>query len=347
MRLHPALLLHTADVGGRRRLVAQASAARPPLILRDPRAVHALTVLPEAFDREGASAVWSAAGIDESVHEHLWEGFLSAGLFSGETGADLSWWDELGWREARTYHEATRDYPFLQMDQAGAFTTDAARMETYSQECSAPPIYQHVGDHIVELPRLVDADSLDDRLQRMAVDERTGCTGLALLLDVCFGERAQITVAGEGRCLLKSIPSGGARHPTEVFVAVFDVADLDAGVYHYDVEHHRLELVRDGQQREAFARATLDLFDKQPQLPCACLVFTSRVERAMWRYRDPRSFRAILVDVGHAVMAYRQVARVLGFKTYAMQKMRDAEIARLVGVDRLAQPPLYVGTLSR
>ena len=53
---------------------------------------------------------------------------------------------------------------------------------------------------------------------------------------------------------------------------------------------------------------------------CAAVVFTSLVERAMWRYRDPRSFRAILVDVGHAVMAYRHVARTLGFRTYAYQK---------------------------
>ena len=44
-------------------------------------------------------------------------------------------------------------------------------------------------------------------------------------------------------------------------------------------------------------------------------------------------------------MAYRHVARTLGFRTYAYQKMRDREIAELVGVDRVSQPPLYVGTL--
>jgi hypothetical protein len=45
-------------------------------------------------------------------------------------------------------------------------------------------------------------------------------------------------------------------------------------------------------------------------------------------------------------MAYRQVARLLGFKTYALQKMRDAEVARLIGVDQTVQPPLYAGTLA-
>ena len=100
-----------------------------------------------------------------------------------------------------------------------------------------------------------------------------------------------------------------------------------------------------GDHSQAFARATLDLFSKQDAAPAAALVFTSVVERAMWRYRDPRSFRAILVDLGHAVMAYRHVARTLGFRTYAFQKMHDSEVAALVGVDRVRQPPLYVGTL--
>jgi SagB-type dehydrogenase family enzyme len=300
-------------------------------------------VLPPAFDRESAGAAWVESGISEEAHDQLWDGFEAAGLFSD--GATNAWWDELGWPEARAYHEATRDYPFLQMDQPGAAGADAARMETYGRESSAPSMYQHLGNGAVELSRLAQDESPDERLARLPDDERRGLPGLALLLDVCFGERGRLSVAGDDLCLLKSIPSGGARHPTEIFVAAFDLAGLDPGVYHYDVEHHRLDLVRGGDQRGRFAGATLGLFAKHPVPPTACLVFTCRVERAMWRYRDPRSFRAILVDVGHAVAAYRQVARLLGLTTYALQKMHDAEVAELVGVDPVVQPPLYAGTL--
>jgi SagB-type dehydrogenase family enzyme len=305
----------------------------------------ALSALPGAFDRAAAQSAWRAAGIPEDNHRHLWEGFEAAGLFVAAEADEQTWWGELGWLEAHAYHRATRDYPFLQMDQRGAFTRDRERMEGYNREAPAPPIYQHFGGAAVELPRLTNGRSPDEALAGMSAAERKGKPGIALLLDVCFGERSKIAVAGEGRCLLKSIPSGGARHPTEVFLAAFDIAGVEAGVYHYDVEHHRLELVRAGQQHDEFAGATLDLFAKHDTPPSAVLVFTSRVERAMWRYRDPRSFRAILVDAGHAVMAYRQVARALGFRTYALQKMQDSPVARLVGVDRVIQPPLYVGTL--
>jgi SagB-type dehydrogenase family enzyme len=321
------------QVAGRRRLVAQVSASRPPLLLNDPLALAALGALPGEFDRDSARTAWSAEGIPEPAQDELWAAFDAAGLFSTAAEKRSSWWAEFGWREARTYHEATRDYPFLQMDEPGAFAHDSQRMHEYGDEGAAPSVYQHLGDGgTVELPGLRPGESPDEWLERMSAD-------------VCFGERAQITIAGGSRCVLKSIPSGGARHPTEIFLAAFDVPGVPEGIYHYDVERHALDRVRSGQHRDAFADATLDLFAKYETPPAAALVFTSRVERAMWRYRDPRSFRAIQVDAGHGVMAYRHVGRMLGFRTYALQKMRDREVAGLLGLDLVVQPPLYVGTL--
>jgi SagB-type dehydrogenase family enzyme len=308
--------------------------------------LSALGALPREFDRESAATAWHAAGIPESAHQELWEAFGAAGLFTDAAGDGPSWWDEYRWREARAYHEATRDYPFLQMDQRGALASDTRRMHEYRSQAPAPPLYQHMrGDSAVELTRRRADESPDEWLQRTTAADRRGLEGIGLLLDVCFGERGQLIGADGGRSLLKSIPSGGARHPTEIFLAAFEMEGIPAGIYHYDVEHHRLERVRGGQLRDAFAHATYDLFTKYEAPPEAVLVFTSLVERAMWRYRDPRSFRAILVDVGHAVMAYRHVARMLGFRTYAYQKMRDGEVAELLQIDRVAQPPLYVGSL--
>jgi SagB-type dehydrogenase family enzyme len=219
-------------------------------------------------------------------------------------------------------------------------------MQEYDSESPAPPIYQRIsGDGGVDLPRPSEGESHDEWLQRLTADDRAAREGIGLLLDVCFGERGKIGVADGSRCLLKSIPSGGARHPMEIFLVAFELRDVAAGVYHYDVERHRLERVRGGQHRAAFARATFDLSTKDDAPPAAALVFTSLVERAMWRYRDPRSFRAIMVDIGHGVMAYRRVAARLGLRAYATQELRDSEMSELLRIDPVAQPPLYVGTL--
>jgi hypothetical protein len=65
----------------------------------------------------------------------------------------------------------------------------------------------------------------------------------------------------------------------------------------------------------------------------------------MWRYRDARSSRAVLVDVGHALMAYRTVAWALGFELYTYQKIQDSALAEVMTLDRLREVPLFVGTL--
>ncbi len=315
-------------------------------MLNHPLALVALNALPGTFDRERAGHVWREAGVPSESHDQLWDAFETAGVFARLDANAESWWDELGWREARSYHEATRDYPFLQMDQRGAAVRDEERMEGYAGGAEPPSVYQHLGgEGAIALEREQSGESVDDWIARLHPSQRRGLAGVSLLFDVCFGERGRIAVAGDGSSLLKSIPSGGARHPTEVFLAAFDLEGIPAGVYHYDVEHHRLESIRPGDSRAAFESATLDLFGKHDTPPAALLVFTSLVERAMWRYRDPRSFRAILVDVGHAVMAYRQVARMLGFRTYAYQKMRDRAVCELLGIDAVTQPPLYVGSL--
>jgi len=345
-RLHPSLLVHSAQLAGRRRLVAQASSSSPPLVLNDPAALAALTVLPARFDRADAGEAWAAAGISERHHEQLWSAFLAAGLLVDDCQGGGSWWSELGWQEAGAYHLATRDYPFLQMDAADAFAVDARRMDSYRAGSPAPPVYlQRAATASIELDAVGEKRSPDELAAEMSAQDRLGLPGLGLLLDVCFGERGSVQTAGGVSCLLKSIPSGGARHPTEVYLASLDLRGVPGGVYHYNVQHHRLDRLRDGDDREALMHATYDLFVKQPRAPSALLIFTSVVERAMWRYRDPRSFRAILLDVGHAVAAYRHAARTLGFRTYACQKMRDGEIADLLDIDPVLQPPLYAASL--
>lgn len=345
-RLHPSLLVHTAQVDGARRLVAQTSASRPPLVIRHPLALSALALLPARFDRPAAGSVWAQA-IPERQHDDLWSALLEAEVIVDEDSRlTSSWWSRFGWQEAAAYHCATRDYPFIQMSDAGAWAQDADRMQSYRTASAPPSVYRQRARLIgIALDRLHDRCP-DELMAGMSEDERLGRPGLGLLLDVCFGARGTVETAGGVNCLLKSVPSGGARHPTEVYVASLGLEGVPAGTYHYNVEHHRLDLLDGEDHRDAYFAATYDLASKHARPPSALLVFTSVVERAMWRYRDPRSFRAILVDVGHAVAAYRRAARLLGFRTYASQKFGDRLIAGLIDVDPVIEPPLYVASLT-
>lgn len=350
-RLHPGLLIYPAPMTGERVLVAEVSASMPPLILRHPGISWALSVLPERFTMDDAIERWR---IDAEFFEYayvFWHVMESEGILLSVSDESMTkipdLWGRFGWAEASAYHEATRDYPFVKMDEPDAFAIDEARMVQYVAEKGPPNIYQtrpHTME--IELERATGMNgSPCEHLRSLDAYQRRGMEGLGFLFDFCYGRRGIEPFDVQGKFLRKSIPSGGARHPTEVFFVAFSGAPVAPGVYHYNVEHHRLDCFNPGEHYAAFEEATFDLFKKYIQPPFGLMVFTSLVERAMWRYRDARSARAIFIDVGHALMAYRSIATALGIRVYTYQKIRDSLLCSLLKIDAKNQPPLFVGTM--
>ena len=351
-RLHPGLMIYPASISGERVLIAELSSSREPLILRHPRILWAITVLPQRFDAAEALELWLSDSVFAEYAQAFWEVLINEGLVIDASDNSIGvrrfdQWSKFGWLEASLYQEATRDYPFLKMDEPDAFAIEEARMVKYAKVKPPPPIYQtRDSDYTISLPKRLQSDeNITAHIEGLTTKQQRGIEGLGFLLDYCFGERSTAPFGVQGSFLRKTIPSGGARHPTEIFLVTFDGAPIDAGVYHYNVENHRLDCVRPGNHREAFEHATFDLFQKFSTPPFGLLVFTSLVERAMWRYREARSARAIFVDVGHALMAYRCIAEALGIDGYTYQKIRDDAVSELLGINPLAQPPLFVGTL--
>lgn len=360
---HPQLLVYpmapTEDAA--RVLVAETDAARPPLILRDPRVPQAISLLPDSGTRAEITARWGAEPALLPIADELWHILTTEGLLvpAAETSDRAAAWRGYDWDEAYRFHAATRDYPFLQMDEEGAFDADDARMEEYIAQSLPPALTLELtgGQGSVPLRKILPGESADARLAALDAGQRRGVEGLSLLLDVCFGERTRRPFAVQGEFLRKAVPSGGARHPTEAFVVLFpptggeDDGEGDStpgappGVYHYNVARHRLDLLRPGDHAAAFRAASFDLFDKYHQPPFGLIVFCSLVERAMWRYRDARSARAPFIDVGHTLMAYRTVIKRLGVGGYTYQKFHDRQVADLLGIDVERLVPLFLGTL--
>ncbi|MDQ3802525.1 MAG: nitroreductase family protein [Acidobacteriota bacterium] len=93
-------------------------------------------------------------------------------------------------------------------------------------------------------------------------------------------------------CLRRTSPSGGARHPTEGAVLLPEpLGDIPAGSYVYDVERHGLVESPEEAALSTELRGVGDIG----------IMIRTRVERAMWRYRDLRAWRPVLLDAGHIV----------------------------------------------
>jgi SagB-type dehydrogenase family enzyme len=347
-RVHAGVVLFASHVDGGRWLVAETRSSEPKYLLRDPRLAWALAALHGSFTKEEAVAAWREQLDVPGDCELIWEALTAIGLVQSDTAEEhpLREWSRYGWTDAALYQYATLDYPFVRMDQPGAFDVDERRMQGYLEEAPPPGNYQEFTPLLrVPLTKLNDTDSVNQFVRSMTVDQRRGLDGLSILFDLCFGERSQVAFTVQGSFLRKAVPSGGARHPTEIFLIAFPGLPLPGGIYHYSVRHNALDLLRAGDFQDAARQATFDLFKKYLEPPVGLVVFTSLVERAMWRYRDSRSWRAIPIDCGHSLMGFRTVCQRLGFGSYSYQKFQDREICRLLGVDIARQPPLYVATL--
>jgi len=145
---------------------------------------------------------------------------------------------------------------------------------------------------------------------------------LSLFLELSMGLSARKEIAGSS-WFLRMNPSSGNLHPTEGYVVLPPLAELPdgAGVYHYAPLHHALE------QRARWSQVTV------ADQAGFHVGLTSITWREAWKYGE-RAFRYCQHDVGHALGALRFAAAALGWCVQLLPEWDDAQLARLLGLDR-------------
>lgn len=139
--------------------------------------------------------------------------------------------------------------------------------------------------------------------------------------------------------LFRSIPSSGALFPIEVYPVIFNVAGVAPGVYHYDIQRHRLELVRAGDFRQKVFAAALS--QEMVLHTAMVLVLTGIFARVQWKYVD-RSYRYLLLEAGHLGQNIYLAATALGLGPCGIGAFFDEEVDRLLGIDGRDEVTVYL-----
>jgi SagB-type dehydrogenase family enzyme len=150
---------------------------------------------------------------------------------------------------------------------------------------------------------------------------------------------AGITDTRDPTLAFRAVPSSGALYPIELYLVILDVADLEPGVYHYDVQGHRLELLRPGElRREVFQAAVSQEMIWGASL---ALVMTALFARVQWKYVD-RSYRYALLEAGHLGQNVYLAATALGLGPCGIGAYFDDDLNRLLGVDGYDEAVVYL-----
>lgn len=267
-------------------------------------------------------------------------------------------WCDYGWEAAFYFHLFTKDYPFLDYSEDG-MAIDRELMEAYGAASQRPPNTKSYEAPVVplSLPSKLGSScySQEDWNAIFLLQSRASAIPLTLetlseILYYMAGKFGTKHWHGQGHFLFKHVPSGGARHPTEVYLISLGLENLSPGVYHYNVEQHGLDTIELCQDTASLLdhtyKAIPDLRRRVEFPPSIILLFSSIVERSMWRYRDSRSFRVILIDLGHIMSAFRMLATTVGVRFWVGQGVVEQHAADLIKVDPLHEPILFAGALA-
>lgn len=134
---------------------------------------------------------------------------------------------------------------------------------------------------------------------------------------------------------LRTAPSAGALYPLELYVVAGNVSGLEQGVYHYQIQQHRLEHQVAGDKRIGLGRASLwqTWMAKAPVI----FVFAAEYERTGKKY-GLRAKRYVHMEVGHAAQNLFLQAEDLGLATVVVGAFDDAVVGELLALPKEIVP---------
>jgi SagB-type dehydrogenase family enzyme len=177
--------------------------------------------------------------------------------------------------------------------------------------------------------------------RRRYTEESLSLTELSFLLWATQGIRQRID-AGHA---LRTVPSAGARHAFETYLAVSNVRDLGRGVFRYLPTTHRL--LEERPDGEAVQKATDAAFG-QAWMARAALVFiwTAVPYRMEWRY-GPAAHRVILPDAGHVCQNLYLACEAIGAGTCAVGAYDQEQMDQLLGIDGIDEFTIYTAAVGK
>lgn len=151
---------------------------------------------------------------------------------------------------------------------------------------------------------------------------------------------------GKSYATLRTVPSGGARHPFETYLLVRKVEGLAPGAYHYLPMEHALEFLHPVENLEETITDTL--CDQSWAAKANVVFYWSMVAyRAEWRY-GIYAHRTALIDAGHVGQNLYLACTGLGLGGCAIAAFSHELCNQVFGLDGTEEYMVYtmpVGTV--
>lgn len=142
----------------------------------------------------------------------------------------------------------------------------------------------------------------------------------------------------------RSVPSGGALYPSELYVWLAGVGELPTGLYHYDPAHHQLVQLRYGDFRLNLAEP-LGLSPDELARTQLIIFATLRFNKNVPKYGD-FSYRVQALDSGIVQGRLATLSQALGWPERLCWQFEVGPLHQLLGLNALREAVQHVTLLS-
>ncbi len=204
---------------------------------------------------------------------------------------------------------------------------------------------------LIDLPDpdagILQKSSLDQLLRdrqswRKYTNESLSLAELSYLL---FSTQGVLAEVGKGYASRRTVPSAGARHPYETYLAVNRVEGLEPGLYRYLPFSHQLFLLETSDQLPGLlTEANLDqkfVGNAAVTFAWSCIPY-----RAEWRYMA-HAHKNMLLDAGHICQNLYLAVTALGLGTCAIGAYDQGAMDTLLDLDGADEYVVYLAPVGK
>ncbi len=285
-------------------------------------------------------AGYSRKSVNSTVNQ-----LIERGLLVRKNSAEARFDAELSrrwssWLPEGSFHFLTKDARYVRR------TRTLAEWRAMLPKRPAPNKFKSVtGAKKIPLPKLAPADSefvnvlMNRKTYRKFSKRDLPLATVSQILSLVWGVRGYLHSPVFGRLIHKTSPSGGARHPGEVYLMALRVNGLKPGLYHYHPGRHELEMIRaSATPQKAKLYCAYQSYAKDA---AALFLMTAIFDRTMWKYPKSRAYRVVLLDAGHLAQTFCLVATWLGLAPFCTAALSDSLIEKDLKIDGISESVLY------
>ncbi len=306
--------------------------------------IQLLSLMPKKFDEDDFIELARSYSLNTKGAKKVLGDLKSSGIvipdnaFSQKVKKRNRRWKAFGWEAALHYFTYITDYPFLDYGSKEAAVVDENLMLEYKNKNCPPAVYKdYKNAKKILLPKRNNAytevpiiDVISDFQQKEKKQRRFNTTNIGDYLFFLLGEMGSVKYPTQGKFILRTSPSGGARHPIEGYIFIRKNANNSFHGYHYSVRSHALEEITKVEKvGKSLEQAIYDIgcINFKPNL---IVVFTGVFARSMWRYRESRSYRVILHDLGHLIETANILAKSNNWNFYTSNGFDDSSLEKIL-----------------